>query len=180
MPVPTPVSTSWSQRERGRDGGREGGSGSSGVPDTQPRRGIAEMRWGSEMELWPLHLSSSRLSLVSPGIQRGRMAKVSWTFMSSPRPPLPPKKCQKDRRSLDEAWLTSWQAESWSMTSKQYVVRHSRWSHPSRETSINVLMRNNPCYRYNTWMEFLCFKHYCASSPVPVNHTQSAVSSHPQ
>lgn len=178
MPVPTPVSTSWSQRERERR--REGGSGSSGVPDTQPRRGIAEMRWGSEMELWPLHLSSSRLSLVSLGIQRGRMAKVSWTFMSSRLSPPPRiKKCQKDRRSLDEAWLTSWQAESWSMTSKQHVLRHSRWSHPSRGTGFNVVMRNNPCYCYNKWMEFFCFKLYCAPSPVPVNHTQSAVSSHP-
>lgn len=42
------------------------------------------------MELWPLHLSSSRLSLVSLGIQRGRMAKVSWTFMSSRLSPPPP------------------------------------------------------------------------------------------
>lgn len=41
------------------------------------------------MELWPLHLSSSRLSLVSLGIQRGRMAKVSWTFMSSRLSPPP-------------------------------------------------------------------------------------------
>lgn len=40
------------------------------------RRGVAEMRWGSEMELWPLRLFSSHLSLACPGTQRGRMAKV--------------------------------------------------------------------------------------------------------
>lgn len=177
MPVPTPVSTSWSQRARRREGGRQ-------WQLRGPRHSAEERHRWNEMRLrngtvaTALIFFTSFLSLSWYTAWQNGKGKLDICVISVIPPPRI-KKCQKDRRSLDEAWLTSWQAESWNMTSKQHVLRHSRWSHPSRGTRFNVVMRNNPCYRYNKWMEFFCFKLYCAPSPVPVNHTQSAVSSHP-
>lgn len=48
----------------------------SGGPEAAARGG-AEMRWGSDMELLPLRLFSSRRFSVCPGTRLGKMAKVS-------------------------------------------------------------------------------------------------------
>lgn len=50
-------------------------SGSGGAEAAA--RGGAEMRWGSDMELLPLRLFSSRRFSVCPGTRLGKMAKVS-------------------------------------------------------------------------------------------------------
>lgn len=78
MSACTPSSTSWRQRVEEATAV----AGSPTLSRAEERRGVAEMRWGSEMELWPLRLFSSRLSSACPGTQHGRMAKVrpdsSW------------------------------------------------------------------------------------------------------